>query len=400
MRNDWQATQPARFPGQRPRRVGFVTDQWGYGPVVMAMAVAEELRGEAIRVYVGQGPGFELSRRASYERMVHIDAMADPVTEQLEAALLSCDVVVSVMNTRVARWAVQCGIPCVYVDSLLWMWGAPPAVPPGVKYFDEDWPGSAARLAEWRPHFHDPEIVGPLVRPPERERADGADPDVVMINLGGLWCPLVDADTLLLYADTMVRCALAAVDRWTGRVVFTAGRHVIDRLDRGALRAIRSDVEIVDLSHDAYVAELARAELLISSAGTHAIFEACAHGVPAIYVPGQNVSQVLCLETLEREAVVSQPLDWGQLYGLNDLDPADEPTACARIAEAIHRLAGDAAARDAVTTHLRASMEADQLRDLSRRQRRFLQSLGPPGAARIATYIIDLLRWSGLEPAS
>src|SRR5262249_11987621 len=162
--------------------------------------------------------------------------------------LLECDVVVSVMNQRVARWAAQRAIPCVYVDSLLWMWATPPSVPAGVRYFQEDWPGSAARLEEWRHRFHEPEIVGPLVSAPTRRPTDA--PDVVMVNFGGLSCSLLDAPTLLTYADSMARCALAALEGWPGRAVVTGGRHVIDQLDREALRSLRPDVELVDLSHD------------------------------------------------------------------------------------------------------------------------------------------------------
>jgi Glycosyltransferase family 28 C-terminal domain len=350
------------------------------------------------RLFAGQGPGYDLARRACFDKLVHTNTMATPVTQRLERALLGCTVIVSVMNPHVARWAAQHGVPCIYVDSLLWMWATPPSVPPGVRYFQEDWPGSAARLEEWRHLFHEPEIVGPLVSPPARERPD--DPDVVMINFGGMSCAMLDAPTLLTYAESMARCALTAVDDWPGRVVVTAGRHVTDHMDREALRAIRPDVEIVDLSHDAYLAELRRARLLISSAGTHAIFEACAWGVPTIYVPGQNLSQVLCLEALVREAVVSQPLDWGELYGLTGLDIADEAGACGRIAESIHRFGRDAAAREAVIGHLRASMDDEHLSDLTRRQTRFFLSLGAMGAPRIATHILDLLRSSMLEPAS
>jgi hypothetical protein len=393
---DSYSRQPARASDPLPR-VGFVNDLWGYGPVIMAIAIAEALEGHMTRLFAGQGPGYDLARRACFDKLVHTNTMATPVTQRLERALLPCAVIVSVMNPHVARWAAQRGIPCVYVDSLLWMWSTPPNVPPGVRYFQEDWPGSAARLEEWRHLFHEPEIVGPLVSAPSRERSD--DPDVVMVNFGGMSCALIDQPAMLAYADSMAQCALASLEGWQGRVVITAGRHITDHVDREALRSIRPDVELVDLSHDAYLAELRRARLLISSAGTHAIFEACAWGVPTIYVPAQNMSQVLCLEALEREAVMSHPLDWTELYGLT-LDIADEAGTCARIAECMRRFRGDEAAQAAVTGHLRASMDDEHLRDLARRQTRFLVSLGALGAARIATHVLDLLRSSRLEPAS
>ncbi len=136
----------------------------------------------------------------------------------------------------------------------------------------------------------------------------------------------------------MAQCVLAALDGWPGRVVVTAGRHVLERVDAAALRSLRRQVELADLGHDSYLAELRRSHLLISSAGMHALFEACAWGVPCVCLPAQNLSQSLALRVLERERVV-RPLDWSHLYGLEALDPADEPGACRRIAAQIHRFA-------------------------------------------------------------
>src|SRR5262245_50365439 len=90
---------------RRRPRVLFVNDLWGYGTVTMAMAVAEELEGRATRIFAGFGPGFELARRSSFDGLIAIDTMADPLPPELERELTACHAVVSVMNERVARAA-------------------------------------------------------------------------------------------------------------------------------------------------------------------------------------------------------------------------------------------------------------------------------------------------------
>jgi hypothetical protein len=374
--------------GQRPPRVLFVNDLWGYGTVTMAMAIADELEGQATRIFAGMGPGFELARRSSFEGLVPADTMADPLPRELERELGACQAVVSVMNQGIARAAARRGIPCVFVDCLLWMWETPPQLPPGVPYYQESFPGSEEQLERHRDTLGTAEIVGPLVTRPTRARSDHAD--AVLVNFGGMSCSLLAPDTLLTYADTMAQCAVAALRGWRGRVVVSAGRHVIDRMDLGTLRALGPSVEVVDLGHDAYLAELRRSRLLITSAGMHALYEAFALGVPCLCLPSQNLSQVLTLQVLERHGV-TRSLDWARLYALKDLDPADEAGASVRIAAEIERFTHHAAARGRLVRQLSTAFDDRRLHALQRRQARFYAERGERGAPVIAARVLQLL---------
>ncbi len=69
-----------------PPQVLFVTDLWGYGTTTMAMTVAEEMDGRAVRLFAGMGPGFELARRSSFDRLLAVDTMAEPVAQSTSAA--------------------------------------------------------------------------------------------------------------------------------------------------------------------------------------------------------------------------------------------------------------------------------------------------------------------------
>jgi hypothetical protein len=370
-------------------RVLFVTDLWGYGSVTMAMAIAEELEGRATRLFAGTGPRFELARRAAvFDRLVPVDTTANPVAEELDRALGACHAVVSVMNRRVARRAALRRIPCLYVDSQHWMHPAPPDLPPAVAYCQEHFPAAEEPLGQRRRRLDRPETVGPLVALPTRSRSN--EPDAVMVNFGGLSASPLEPRTLVAYADGMAQCTLRALDRWPGRVVVTAGSHVLDRLDVAAMRSIRPRVELADLSHDAYLAELRRSRLLISSAGMHAVLEAFAWGVPCLCLPSHNLGQVLALQVLERHDV-ARALDWGQIYGLTRLDPADEAYACEQIGTQITRFRGDPIGQAILVGHLRSLLYGRHLPELQQRQAGFFAELGERGAPRVAAMVAELM---------
>jgi UDP-N-acetylglucosamine:LPS N-acetylglucosamine transferase len=213
----------------------------------------------------------------------------------------------------------------------------------------------------------------------------------MLVNFGGLSSRLLAADTAVRYADVMTRCAVAAMDQWPGRIVVAAGEHVIEHIDRRLLREMHPRAEVVNLSHDLYMAVLARSRALISSAGMHAIYEACAATVPFVCLPSQNLSGALAVKALERDGMASV-LDWNHLYGLEGLEATTEADACRRIEEQIARFDHDLAAQERLIRHLRSALSSDNLFEVRQRQTRFYELLGEPGAERIATRIMRLLR--------
>jgi UDP:flavonoid glycosyltransferase YjiC (YdhE family) len=334
------------------------------------------------------GPGFELARRSSFDGLVPADTMAGSPPPELERELGACQAVVCVMNQGVARAAARRGIPCVFVDCLLWMWSTPPDLPPGVPYFQESFPGAQERLDRHRDTLRSAQVVGPLVA--RQARARSAHADAVLVNFGGLSCSLLAPATLVTYADAMAQCAVAAVHGWQGRVVVSAGRHILERMDRRTLHALGRNVELVDLGHEAYLAELRRSRVLITSAGMHALYEAFDLRVPCLCLPSQNLSGLLTLEVLGQHGVTPS-LDWNRLYALTDLDPADEAGASVRIAAAIERFSQDARARGRLVRQIRSAFDDRGLQKLQRRQARFYTALGERGAPVIAARVLELV---------
>jgi hypothetical protein len=372
-------------------RVLVVSDQWGYGTTTMGMAVGAELDGQVERVFAGSGPCYELARHFPYESLVEIDTMAEPVSAALDRLIASCQAVVSVMNGPVARRAAERGIPCLYLDCLLWMGAPPPNVPPSVRYLHEAFPGTAARLQLLGSRSCEPDLVGPIVT--RNACRSIARPESVLVNFGGLSCVMLSPHTLLAYAETMAHCAVQALRSWDGRIVIAAGRHVLDELDGDALHAIHPRVHLADLDHDAYLAELRRSRALISSAGMHAFYEACAAGVPFVGLPAQNSSQGPALRALQR-AGAAQPFDWDRIYGLSDLDQRDQVRLHRRIAGAIHRFQDDTSARMRLVRHLRQALDGRRLARLQEVQAKFFAAQGPLGAPQVADRVRELIEAS------
>src|SRR5207302_3358500 len=130
---------------------------------------------------------------------------------------------------------------------------------------------------------------------------------------------------------------------------------------------------------------------LVSSAGMHAVYEACASGVPCILLPSQNLSGAHGLRRLSRARVTSR-LDWDTIYGLRFRGAAEESLACDEIARCIYRFNSDEQARARLIGHLRAASSQPELDHLATVQAAFFDRMGSRrGSLRIAEYVADLL---------
>jgi hypothetical protein len=233
-------------------------------------------------------------------------------------------------------------------------------------YFQESFPGVQERLERHRRALRSAEIVGPLVTRQVRGRSPHAD--AVLVNFGGLSGSLLEPATLVTYADAMAQCAAAAMTGWQGRVVVSAGRHILDRMDLRTLRTIRRSVEVVDLGHDAYLAELRRSRALIYF-GRHArALRGVLAGRALPCLPSQNLSGLLALEVLARHG-----------------------PAGARIAAEIQRFSHDRAGQRWLVRQLRSAFDDRRLQALQRRQARFYAGLGERGAPAVAARVLELV---------
>jgi hypothetical protein len=355
----------------------------------MAMAVAAELQGVATRLFAGEGTGFDLARGSNFDELVATDTMAVEASRPFRELVRESDVVVSVMNSRAAWLADEFKVPCVYVDSLLWMWPEPPPVPMSIsRYFVEAFPGVEARMLAWKDILPELQLVSPIIA----ARCPATDArTALLVNFGGLACSLIDQQALVDYAGVMIECVDKAFRDWPGKVVVAAGQHVLNRLESDSLALFRRDMDFISLSHGDYLAQLDRSRLLISSPGFHAISEAFVRTVPSVFLPSHNLSQTFTLRKLEQSGA-TRSFDWDRIYGPQHLSAVDEEASCRTIQECVQRFQRDGTARDSLVRHLRVSATEQEISTVTKPQGVFLDRLdGQPGARTIGRYVMELL---------
>jgi hypothetical protein len=372
----------------------FASDEWGYGTTTSALAIAEELvslTDRTRRCFAGTGPGFQLARRAGLDALVEAETMSGSPGPDLVSAVTDAGAIVSIMNDSIARLANRHGRPCVYVDSLLWMWPEP-TVPASVeRYFIEWFPGAEARARDWAVRLPPHEIVGPVISPPRGARAAG--PSGVLVNFGGLASRLIPRPRLVTYATTMIEVILDALRTVTEPVRVCLGQHVRRDVVDGLTRRLPAGVTLMDLDHHAYLDALDGTRVLVSSCGLHAVFEAIARGVPCVPLPSQNMSQMLTMRVLATIGATDS-LDWDQLFGRVDVPVDDEPVACAMIASCVERLRTDRRAWERLASHLRRALAARGPESCAIGRESFGEPIPPFGARRVAEHVRELLEAS------
>jgi hypothetical protein len=316
--------------------------------------------------------------------------MAACPPEALKEAIRESQVVVSIMNPNAARVADQLGIPCVYVDTLLWMWDRPPVLPPSVtRYFAAGFPGVEGNARRWKQWLPRTEVVTPLIT-----RSRSIDPRAqteVLVNFGGLSAPLVPQGSLITYARAMVDCVVNALADWPGGITISMGEHVLNPIDRARVRLTRPDARFVNLGHAEYLRKLEDCRFLVSSPGLSATQEAFARAIPCLLLPSQNLSQTLSLRVMDR-AGAAFATDWDAIYGLSGLTALDERGSCQKIADCIHRFEADPTARAGLVAHLAAQLAPDRLEGIASAQAAFFQPYrAGPGPQRVAAYVRHLV---------
>jgi hypothetical protein len=371
-------------------RVLFVTDQWGYGTTTGATSIAAALKGLDTRWLIGEGAGFTLGRQDSFDDCIPANTMAACPPEALKEAIRESQVVVSIMNPNAARVADQLGIPCVYVDTLLWMWDRPPILPQSVtRYFAAGFPGVEGNARQWKQSLPRTEVVTPLIAP--SRSIDPRAQTEVLVNFGGLSAPLVPQGSLIMYARAMVDCVVNALADWPGGITISMGEHVLNPVDRARVRLTRADARFVNLSHAEYLSKLEGCRFLVSSPGLSATQEAFARGIPCLLLPSQNLSQTLSLRVMDR-AGAAFATDWDAIYGLSGLTALDERGSCQKIADCIHRFEVDPIARAGLVAHLAAQLAPDRLERIASAQASFFQPYrAGQGPQRVAAYVRHLV---------
>jgi hypothetical protein len=294
------------------------------------------------------------------------------VTERFDAAL----VVSNLSNVEVYR---RRGIPIFFVDLLYW-YGADKAHPVwslAERTYAQAFPGVRERI-EHLPPGQRPTVVGPLIRdvPPRSDEPQGT-----LVNLGGVRSRFIEPGHAPMFLACVARI-LRELEPCLppGPIVVAAGS------DACAVLAplLPPRAHAVSLPQPAYLRALAGAALLLSAPGLNAIFEALHAGVPFVFLPPQNASQVLQLERYQAAGLVAPGLNLPDIVPALDLPEriGDEGAYTDRVLDALRTVISSEERMRLVMLHIAAQIHDLGFRATARHG--FWSSLGLPGGAIIA----------------
>lgn len=254
-----------------------------------------------------------------------------------------CDLFVSNTNPVSARYALEQGVPTIYVDTLFWMWDdIDPLIARSAVYVAQTFAGIEENRRRIGGEIADFRLVGPLVgQPSERTRAGHC-----LISYGGMASKFTVPGVTNRYAWTMTRLLLEAFERAPAfdRYLFRGCGRVMDALER---EFGDSRCEFAFAPRAQHLDEMASARNLLLSPGLTGSYEAIGAGTPTWLLPPQNYSQQLQAETfLGLDPAPFDGRHWSQIYpdlALRRYMPEEE--AVALVSATVRRFEEDADTR-------------------------------------------------------
>lgn len=373
----------------RPRsRILACAAPFGFGPAAKLLTVTRRLADRHDVTFAGSGVAAQLAGHETFFRaMADVDWETAAGRRSLREMAAEHDLVLSAGEPVALEAAASAGVPAAYVDSLLWMWDELPPSAEGVGlYVAQRYPGvESSRHLE---RIRNLRLVGPIVdhpeRSPQRERG------FLLVNLAGLESPFYKFGRNLDYPDVVLDAIERATyqPRWQ-KVVVTGNRAVLE--DWASRRGLGSAIQYVHLPHREFISTLAAAEMLITSPGLTATYEALAHFVPVRFLPPQNYSQALMIETSRRLDMADISLTWSDIYPeLQVTSGLPEAEGVRRVVEAIRTVRRDPSAMHSVAEAYQAMLHADP--PSAEHQRRALGIPWTDGAQEAALAIDGYLR--------
>lgn len=146
--------------------------------------------------------------------------------------------------------------------------------------------------------------VGPLIK---KTKQGSQKKDTILINLGGGESTFIKPGVNSDYGRQMLNLVLKLKPRFENKdFVICGGTKIIETIKT---IAFENNIKAITLSNDDYLKLLDRAEILISSPGLNAIFEAMYRNIPIVFLPPQNVSQIYQLKEYENAKLAIRGLN-------------------------------------------------------------------------------------------
>lgn len=365
---------------------------FGFGPASKLVSVLRRLPPTIDVVVLGTGSTAELVTSSLPDvdfRMCDTESMSalSPHRELVQQS----DLFLSVMNPIALRWAQSQGSRTATMDSLFWMWDrVPREFAAADHYFIQRFSGVEAKLSQADMPIRNPLLVGPIL---DDFGGRWAPANELLLNLGGLRSSAIDGNESR-YERLVAGIIRGALADHPFRAVRVAGGSdgLASLAAEAGIRAIPG-IALESLSHRGYMESLSRAAVLLSSPGLTATLEAFGMGVPVVFLPPQNYSQSLILETLWANGAAAGTPPWSDIAP--DIAPRaglPETEGIATALRCVSTLTRDPTKLAQVVAHIADALTSRTgLAALARRQSRYLDRLGGDGAGEIVSRISTTL---------
>lgn len=146
--------------------------------------------------------------------------------------------------------------------------------------------------------------VGPLIKYPKQTIQKKK---IILVNFGGGESTFIQPGVNSDYGRQMLNLIIQLKPHFENKeIIVCGGTKIIDTIK---VDATKNNIKVSTLSNDDYLNLLDKAEIVISSPGLNAIFEAMYRNIPILFLPPQNVSQVYQLNEYEKAEIAVKGLN-------------------------------------------------------------------------------------------
>ena len=129
----------------------------------------------------------------------------------------------------------------------------------------------------------------------------------IIVNLGGGESRFIQPGVNSDYGRQMLNFIIHLKPHFENKeIIICGGTKIIETILIGATA---NSIKAITLSNDDYLKLLDEAEILISSPGLNAIFEAMYRSIPIVFLPPQNISQIYQLHSYENAGIALKGLN-------------------------------------------------------------------------------------------
>ena len=286
-------------------------EAFGYGPVITAIQVINQLKKEIGGYYCFLGSGVALEQAALASCFDEFVVCATYLRERLEQQnhlLERFDYILSSENTEGAIWGVEHAKIVFYIDNLFWMWDKiPPELCKVDTYFIAQSLDVTKNIERIGNKIKNYRVVSPLRNfPPQRTHV--GEKDQLIVNLGGAESFLMESDCVNTMYYTLIQLIIQAwktshIDRMLvcggGKLMqYLSGCFQIDRLS------------FQSLANEQYLDELHESKYIMLSPGLGNFFESLTLSQEILFLPPVNYSQFWQAEFYRSLSLGYHSINW------------------------------------------------------------------------------------------